>query len=358
MTKVYIEKQGAPELPLSLVFWPNYRFAISPKRLFLDEIMSQYKEPFFEIVSHPEEADFFAVPFEYFFVLDQARKYLDSVYEKARVIGKKVLLFDSTDYVDRRVLIPPHAALFRVSMYRHHRARNEIAMPYFIEDFGKRITLHTKRPERPIVGFCGLSRYGSLRKAIKAWVKRQSFFLCLLLSRDTNPNVHGNGIFWRRRAISSLRSCSAVKVSFIERSAYSLHRYSASGEPERIRDDYIKNLAESHLALCVRGDANASQRFYEALSAGRIPLFLDTDCVLPFEEIIDYDRFILRIPHCESSTLGNRVAAWYAALSAKGFLETEQRALEAFQQYLRPDKFFMAVFDRKLSPYKDILYAV
>src|SRR3989338_6107491 len=98
MTKVYIAQNAIPELPLSLVFWPNFRFPIKESRLFLRDIMAEYQESFFTVVATPEEADFFAVPFEFFDVLDGFLPYLESVYAGAKALGKKVLLFDYTDY--------------------------------------------------------------------------------------------------------------------------------------------------------------------------------------------------------------------------------------------------------------------
>ena len=92
MTKVYIEKENTPELTPSLVFWPNFRFEFSQKRLFLKEIMDGYTEPFFEIVSSPEEADFFAAPFDYIEMLWYAPEYLQKVCACAAAARKKILL--------------------------------------------------------------------------------------------------------------------------------------------------------------------------------------------------------------------------------------------------------------------------
>jgi len=357
MIKVYIEQQGAPtELPMSLVFWPNFRFEISPKRLFLREIMEQYTQPFLQVVQRPEEADFFAIPFEYFFVEEHAPAYLTCVYEAAKALGKKVLLFDYTDYVDRTPKLPPHAVFFRVSAYRHHLAPQEIVMPYFVEDFGKTISLHTEKSAKAVVGFCGLSRYRSGMRALKAWVKRQGFRLLLILRGDPLPRVHAPGIFWRGDALRALRRSNAIEGNIIERASYSLHRGSVSGDPERVRADYRENMKDSTFALCIRGDANASQRFYEALSCGRVPLLLDTDSVLPLEGIAPYERCVIRVPHTEAAFLPERAAAWHSARTAASFLEAEREAKTLFQTYLRLDRYFELVFDRKRSPYKHILY--
>ena len=358
MTRVYIpDTTGVPEgLLVSLVFWSNYRFEISPKRLFLRDILESYTKPFFTFVNSIEEADFVAVPFEYFFVLRHAPEYLSFAYALAKKANKKVLLFDYTDYVDRVPALPPHAVLFRVSTYRHHKQKNEIVMPYVVEDFGKTISPHTKKPERPVVGFCGLSRFDSRLKILKMCLKELVRWLLFTLTGDAISSAHAGGIFWRRRAIAFLRKANAVDCLFIERDSYSLHRHSISGDPEQVRGEYRKNLAASHLALVVRGDSNASQRFYETLSACRVPLFLDTDCVLPLEELIDYDAVMIRVPWRRLSALAETAAKWYASKTQSEFAKAQNRAREIFQTYLRLDRYFEIVFDKGNSPYAPILF--
>ena len=352
-----MDTREVPEwLPVSLVFWPNYRFDISDKRLFLKEIMAPYTEPFVHVVSVLDQADFVAVPFDYFFVEQYAPDYLTKVYALAEGAGKKVLLFDYSDYVDRTPQLPVHAVLFRVSVYRHHRQKNEIVMPYFVEDLGSRYAIGPKKKENTlVVGYCGQTRFGSRFKKLKAIIKRAVQSLILYARRDVNPRAHERGIFWRARAIRFL-SKSGIESRIIERSFYSMHRSGVSRDPKDLRREYVENLRECDLALCVRGDANASQRFYEALSASRVPLFLDTDCVLPLEEIIPYDDFILRIPSGDIAQISRHVRAWEGSHRPSTFEERENRVREIFEQYLRLDRYFSVVFDREKSPYTSILY--
>ncbi|PIQ69058.1 MAG: hypothetical protein COV91_01030 [Candidatus Taylorbacteria bacterium CG11_big_fil_rev_8_21_14_0_20_46_11] len=353
---VYIEKQGAPELPYSLVFWPNYRFPISPKRLFLSEIMEAYEEPFFCIVDNIEEADFVAVPHEYFFVETQFPRYLSQVFELAKSVRKKVLLFDYTDWVDRTAKLPEHAILFRVSVYRHHKKENEIVMPYFVEDIGDRYKiLPREKGEKPIVGYCGQAQFGSKTKKFRAVLKRLLSSFLLLLRWDKNPSVHTRGIFWRSKALRVLRG-SSFACNFVERPFYSMHQNGVTVAPSQLRHEYVENLRESDLALCVRGDSNTSQRFYETLSSTRIPLFVDTDCVLPLEEIISYDRVILRVPSRSVKVLEELVRKWWNQETVESFKEKGEDGLSIYKKYLRLDSFFKVVFDRKNSPYKKILF--
>lgn len=355
MTKVYIEKQGAPAFTPSLVFWPNFRFEISPKLLFRREIMEQYQKPFFEIVSVLSAADFVAVPYEYFEVARYAPEYLKCVYAVAESVGKKVLLFDYSDFVDTNIRIPDYAIIFRVSAYRHHKKKNEIVMPYFVEDMGERYgILPEEKKEMLVVGYCGQSQFGSRAKALRAWLKWLFHFTRLCFYADQNSAAHQRGIFWRARALAALRR-GGIATSFLERAFYSLHQKTAPRDPQTLRREYVENLRASGLALCIRGDANASQRFYEAMSAGRIPLFIDTDCVLPLEEIIPYDDSIMRVSSRQIKKLPEIVRSWEARQTPASFRAAEQRAREVYERFLRLDRYFEIVFDRGKSPYNNLL---
>lgn len=358
MTKVYIEKQNAPELTPSLVFWPNFKFEISPKLLFRREIMEQYQTPFFEIVSDISLADFVAVPYDYFLVLQYAPDYLKRSYKLAEESGKKILLFDYTDYADKTAEIPESAILFRVSTYRHHKKKNEIIMPYFVEDMGAKYKITPKERNSVFsVGFCGQSRFASSARALRARVKLLFSQFLFWLRGDAESKAHERGIFWRGRALKILRK-GGILVNAVERSFYSLHRASSVFNEIDIRREYAENLRESDLALCARGDSNASQRFYEALSASRVPVFIDTDCVLPLEEIIPYENVLLRVPAEEIKRLPEIIRNWSEKQTAESFLQTEKLAREIFDKYLRLDRYFEIVFDREKSPYREVLYRI
>lgn len=359
MINVYILDTSSVQswLPISLVFWPNYRFDIPEKRLFLKEIISPYTRPFFYIVPTIEEADFIAVPFDYFFAEQCAADYLSKAYLLGVEKNKKVLLFDYTDYSDRIPDLPSHAILFRVSTYQHHKLKNEIIMPYFVEDFGMRYEIRPKEKGVPlVVGYCGQTRFMSSFIKLKAIIKRIAYSFILYSKRDLQPQMHVRGIFWRNMALKALR-VGGITSQIIERSFYSLHSFGVSLNPKEIRKDYVENLRECDLALCIRGDANASQRFYETLSASRIPLFLDTDCVLPLEEIISYDDFIIRVPANDVAHISEYVRSFETKCSIAQFLEKERHAREAYEKYLRIDRFFSLVFNREKSPYQALLFA-
>ena len=229
-------------------------------------------------------------------------------------------------------------------------------MPYFVEHFGRRYGITPKAGERTVtVGYCGYATFKDSVRKWRAFGKHILQRLMLWLRFDRHPSVHTRGIFWRHQAMQLLQA-GGVPCRFIVRPFYSGHRMSVTRDAGDIRREYVENLRECDIALCVRGDANASQRFYEALSASRIPLFLDTDCVLPLEEVISYDDFMIRVPSREIADIAHRAQTWGVEGAATSFLEKGKKARQAFETHLRLDRYFTLVFDRGRSPYTRILF--
>ncbi len=59
------------------------------------------------------------------------------------------------------------------------------------------------------------------------------------------------------------------------------------------RENLIDNMKTSEFCFCPRGTGNFSIRFYETLFYGRIPVILDTDLELPFNNFIKWDEYIV-----------------------------------------------------------------
>lgn len=76
----------------------------------------------------------------------------------------------------------------------------------------------------------------------------------------------------------------------------------------RRRAEFRRSMRESRIALCPESIPGVlPYRFFEAMSAGRIPLLVGSDYVLPFAEEIPYNDFILHCP-AESARAADQVA--------------------------------------------------
>ena len=96
----------------------------------------------------------------------------------------------------------------------------------------------------------------------------------------------------------------------------------------------------SDYVLCIRGAGNFSYRLYETLSCGRIPVFVDTDCVLPYERWIDWPSLGVWLPEKDLPRIAERVAAFHELLSPTEFRERQRACRRLWEEWLSPVGFF------------------
>lgn len=61
------------------------------------------------------------------------------------------------------------------------------------------------------------------------------------------------------------------------------------------KDAFLRKTSESIFSLCPRGYGASSFRFYEALQLGAIPVFIYDKPWFPYEDVINWDSFCIRI---------------------------------------------------------------
>ena len=107
---------------------------------------------------------------------------------------------------------------------------------------------------------------------------------------------------------------------------------------EKRRKRYLDIMQASLTVLCPRGDGMNSIRFYEALSMGRIPVLISDNCVLPFEELISYERFVIRIAEQDVCHAPRLTTDWINQKSAGDIMQRCREAREAWEQLLAPER--------------------
>lgn len=229
--------------------------------------------------------------------------------------------------------------VLKVTQYKDLKRENEVIMPPFCEDLG---TLYGFVPRKkhdgvPVVSFCGWAGFSNA----KAYVK---YLLKLLLS----GGVYRQGMYFRRKSIAALKKSSRVETSFVLRNSFSGSSRTIGLDPQQARAEYVKNMADSDFVLAPKGDANYSVRFFEALSMGRIPVLIDTDVCLPFENKIDYSKCVLRVSWKDLSKLPDIIADFYAKVTAEEWLAMQNEARRVFVEYLRYDAFWNKLLDETL----------
>jgi hypothetical protein len=266
------------------------------------------------------------------------------VAEAAREAGLPCIFFRPND--DPTPATPPWGVVYRTSLYRGQMAACERAMPALTDDLlqecGGEVVVRRKR-ERASVGFCGY--VGSARER---------------LFRITVGRVLGGGqrdkavgIQLRHRALESLRRSSAVDANLIARTQLwgGAVRGTAEFDEARraaVRREFLDNLIGSDYCLALRGKGNYSFRLYEVFAMGRIPVFVDTLCVLPWEDEIDWRRHCVWVDESEIDRTAEIVAQFHADLHADDFekLQLENRRL--WLEFLSPEAIYTRILDDAL----------
>lgn len=332
MIKVYIKLHRHAHLP---ILYPNLGFIDKPKSLFINEAFKHYSEPVFSIVKDPAAADYFLIPHE-FFLSENDAPYLEEYAALARRYGKKILVFTHTDY-DRQIKLPD-TIVFRISQYGYKKKANEIIMPPYAEDLlGTAPLMVRRKQDRAVIGFCGWANLASRRDKVGYYFN--------LATSVFKRKARRSGIWFRQKAIKILQQSSLVQTNFLIRDGFSGHRFTIKLDPVVARREYIDNMLNSDLALAVKGGGNNSLRFYEALSLGRIPLLINTDCLLPLSDVIEYKQFVLFVDFTELDRIDIIASDFYKKLSDDDFARKQRRAREVFEKYLRVDSFFKQIPD-------------
>ena len=274
---------------------------------------------------------------------DSGRERLERFAETANEAGARPVFFLRTDYVQPLGLEGAH--VFRTAMHRAMRSPDEFALPGFHEDLltycGGKVNVRPKSA-RPTVGFCGgvvrerpvhgLRQKAALRAGRAKWA---------VLAALGKPDERD--LYARAAAVDALHAQSSVDTHIVVRDVPGWGGSPDAQDPQlwdRVRREYVDVSLNSVYALCVRGVGNWSYRFSEVLSLGRIPVFVDTQGVLPYDFLVDWRDYMVVVDRKDVDRIGERVAAFHEGLSDKDFVDLQHTCRRLWEEYLSPLGYF------------------
>jgi len=221
-----------------------------------------------------------------------------SYIDKAKRHNKKIIAFYNDDK-DAPIALDDTVLLYRTSLNSSKRKHNEFSMPAWSRDFNDYVLFEPRHKSiKPVVSFCGYLSH-PLRK------------LCLE-ELDSNQNIEKNFIirdmFW------------GGKVHDIG-----------------LRREYAHNIASSDFVLCTRGAGNFSYRFYETLSAGRIPIFVNSDSILPCDDKINWKNICVFAERPQD--INEAIYTFWSSLTENGYLKLQETIREIYLNYISPAGF-------------------
>lgn len=342
MTKLFIARSfdASPRVGLIDLY---YGVSAPGNTIFTNKLPKDFCLREILFVEKIEEADYVLVPQAVRRLTPDVEKYLADINEEALKYNKRIIVFIGGD-LSHDVFID-FAIVLKGSQYGYLKRSNEIIVPPFAEDLSEETGLIWRnKSDKPVVGFCGWAGFANLRQYFKFLIKniRNDFFVVTGL--QPHARLHKKGLYYRRIAMRVLERSSLIKTKFIVRESFSANINTISLDPTVARKEYIDVLFNCDFALAPKGDGNFSVRFFEALSLGRVPILIDTDCVLPLSDKINYDLFIVRVPHTQIKNTPQIVSDLFQKLTSSEFIEIQQRARSAYEKYLRYDAFFNELF--------------
>ncbi|MBN8694539.1 MAG: exostosin family protein [Bacteroidetes bacterium] len=279
------------------------------------------------LVNEPNNADVFVLPFEYrsdALSLNLA----NTAAQFAKSYGKKLILFFNSDSPEPIQI--ENAIVFRTSFYKSERRKNEYAFPGWSVDFTEAYSngfFPIKKESVPSVCYCGY--VNNKRRSLKQTLKN------ILIKPKSKSYEYG--AYVRGKAVERLIRNNKIKCDFIIRDDFWA---SQSKGLKETREEYAKNMLNSPYALVTRGAGNFSYRFYEVFSCGRIPVFINTDSVLPFEEFINWKEHMVWVNDTDINNIGEILLEFHNKISPEAFLELQIKNRKLYEDWLSPLGYF------------------
>lgn len=368
---------GMPPASILYPFWRDLhrsqiRSWVSPYNAYLEN-----GNIFFTFTSSLEEADLAILPMDWGSIrgdawrspIDRKAKHLaQALAEKVTAAEKPLVVLFSSDCSDEAIDLdfgfdashPSNQSsdkssnlysgkIFRQSAYRsrHQKDPRSAVIPFFCEDYiqsffqGQLPTRDQSQSSPPVLSFCGFARPLSLKRELQT-IAYKSYMLAT--QKRLAVSIY-KGQDLRYQVLNHLLKRSELSNSFIIREQAVFFHASDKIQKEKSRIEFLENMINSDYVFCCRGAANYSNRFYESLACGRIPVLLDTDCELPFEEFINWDNYCIRVPEQStpqktSDEIIKRILSFHNSKSSEEFIELQHQCYQLWKTWLSPEGFY------------------
>ncbi|CAD5978408.1 exostosin domain-containing protein [Planktothrix agardhii] len=344
-----IQNEKVRPHPMLHPLWPNFIEAGSYPWMKKYDRYLEIGENLFEMTPL-EDADFAVMPDDWRTVVGQVwyekcntKAY--SLYKefaaKAEQAKKPLIVFFGGDRSDEAVKLPnKNMIIFRHSNYRSRAKTNNFSWPEFVEDLvehylDNNIVIRQKQP-KPTVGFCGLIKPANFKNIIKKYIYYA--YMITQKGRWGYPPIQGH--FLRDKIIKNFKKSSLVKTNFVIRENMVFLGKQNLDQMQKLRIEFVNNMIDSDYVLCCRGAGNYSNRIFETLCCGRIPILVDTDCVLPYDFAVDWKKYCVWIKENEIPQIAEKVAEFHNNISTQEFIILQQECRKFWKEWLSTEGFY------------------
>lgn len=278
----------------------------------------------FKYTNQIKEANLVMIPFpiNYYFENKKSSK-LNKINQLCSKYKIKAFAFLGGDW---GIAFPEfeNITYFRMGGFRNQLSDLNQGFPAALSDhyqrlYGKEEIDVREKQTKPVVGFCGHATV-SLQKRVKENLK----FVLENLKRATKNPFRNDweplfaSAYQRASLLKRLETSAQIETNFIYRNNYRAG-YKTPEELVTTTFEYYENLRNSDYVLCVRGGGNFSIRLYETLMMGRIPVFVNTNCILPQTDKIDWKKHTVWVEWADRKNIAKIVSNFHISLPPNDF---------------------------------------
>jgi len=236
----------------------------------------------------------------------------------------------------------PECIFLKYSGFKSQSKNNQIILPgdvkhdLLIKYFNGNLNL-IKKNRIPRVGFVGYGDIGLIKLSYQ--IIRNSL---IKISEPIFNSAFENEslipfVIKRKLILDTLSLSHDIKTDFKIRTSYAAGIINSD---EQHKLEFITNIVDNDYTVCMRGGGNYSIRFYETLCLGRIPIFINTDCILPFEEKINWKDICIWIEVDQISHISEIILESHQSMTQSQFSEKRVYCRELWLKYFSKEGFY------------------
>lgn len=267
------------------------------------------------LANRERQAEAFIVPHDSRSWSEQYYRYVKSASEQ-----KTTLYFNRSDNPTRYKICNSISLQNTIDPFRS--AQKCIVIPYNVQslDF-----VGVREFKHPIISFVGYLPRISVNRMIRS-----------LLKSPLHP-LKANGALVRKFGVMNL---SKMKGAIVNSRTYYGGAISQIPSIKRHRDEFISSIVNSDFVFSPRGDANGSQRFFEALSCGRVPVVPETNIHLPKLLEHNTEAFYLTVKTL-STDLEDNLNSFWTSLDSDSYKDIQAENRRIFREYFNYSSFLL-----------------
>lgn len=308
---------------------------------------SQFLSKYYSLTDSIKDSDIIILPLEYAFMLKNHKNYLNPFFKQTKQYTKPVWIYSGGDFgisLDDNQIYN-----FRLGGFKSKLNPRTIILPSFITDpYSEYLNKNFKpliKEEVPRIGFVGHAKSGNI-KLIKEFLiylginTRRLFKLEFTDYQSFYPSS-----IKRAKYLHYLKLNKHLKTVFILRNKYRAG-FTSGENKKKTTIEFYRNIYENPYTFCMRGGGNFSVRFYETLAVGRIPVLLDTDCLLPLASAINWSQHCIILKDFEFKSLSNKIVNFHNNIGDEEFIKLQKSNRKLWEEFLTRHSFFKVIHDQ------------